>query len=1018
VEAKGERSIVRQKDLRSNIAKHNSIGNSLASSFDTISNYDNLKDTRKILFNEIKNTEEIKNIEGTTADQKEKLDKTIAEKTKELEQLNQVETLMYEEREVEIPAKEGDTTPAQKIRVMDIKNLFSTNGAQRELAGVLANYFQLKNDQSKLNVKVNLDDVNNAMRDIYDYVALGQEHIDYIDAVNMLNDPESAGKYLTNLMDARAGAHARLLHEAYTETLPGLSEIGKKFAEDNQDLLDDLLAFAAAPMGNYYNYKRLDEISEELKQRRFEGAKEFVEQQGKDAEEKQKAELQEKAKANDKSLKPIISLYQQYNEEQDPQKKEEILQEIQDYMMLRYDLADIQNNFPFDEVDVSKRVIPRYTQDENGNRIKIQDVPVPVTYAYHTGSVNDYDSVHTYLAYFEQSEYNKFAQQQIVSPQDSDPIVQAVDNEKVKIKNFVGQRVILDGQKGVLEIENSKYIVRLDNGSIKEIAFVANDEVSFDDFINFSPDYTNQTDENKEVLNHQPHAVVDVQESGTATIAFALDNNLQTAIINGVEWQMEKDENGLVTGFNRTFEKKKGKSSKKFIERLSGNNPKAKDYIKRINMFLMKMKPIPENIEDQMDEVEVLTTAIEDVKNEITKESNVSVKKSDEIFTEYQLNKIKNQEIPQDILEIKIKFDTPTAEGRGSLTDDQLLKLFVWADDLRDKISKYFRLYTTNPIVYTSMMELEKQYINPISEIIDHGSKRDATVKKKTTTKKRGAVQPLETVESREGQPGSKKDKSGTGSKETRPSTSRGLKKEIESAEAKARKSAQISMFGPQLDLFGPSFETLEPLTGKAAPIQTFDLTTEDALIMNVTDDVASDLQNAILIGSPTEEQIAAAAEEIGGEMTDIYEKIELLESMNELTKNEDIPELKVLRYMPKIKPESARAETGVKTGIKFDINISMLSKKGVTVQQAAHDLMEHFQSEDNYNLNEEDIRNIIIDILISGNKSAYEAQFKGSSDLKQLKAELKELEDKYDEIVNPKPSRNPFEKLNNKTYC
>lgn len=1032
IEAKGEAAISRQKNLRSKIAKHKSIGDSLASSFDTMTNFDNLRDMQKILYNEIKNAQEIKNIEGTTADQKEKLDKTIAEKTQELQYLNQAETLMYEEREVEIPAKEGDTTPPQKIKVMDIKNLFSTNGAQRELAGVLANYFQLKNDQAKLNVKVNLDDVSDAIQDIYDYVALGQEHIDYVDALNMLNDPDNAGKYLSNLMDARAGAHARLLHEAYTETLPGLSEIGKKFAEDNKDLLDDLLAFAAAPMGNYDNYKRLDEISEELKQRRFEGAKEFIEQQAKDAEEKQKAELAEKAKTDNKSLKPIIKLNQDLAAEQDPEQKEKILEEIRDYMMLRYDLTDLQNNFPYEEVDPSKRIVARYTKDDNGNRIKIQDVPIPVEYPQslspqHSGPINNYDHLYTFLSYFEQSEYNKSNRQQEATPQDSDPVVEAADNEKLKIKNFVGQRVILDGQKGVLEIENSKYIVRLDNGSIKEIAFVGNDEVSFDEFINFTPDYTNQTGENKEVLNHQPHAVVDVQESGTATIAFALDNNLQTAIINGVEWQMERDENGLVTGFTRTFEKKKGKSSKKFIERLSGNNPKAKDYIKRINMFLMKMKPIPENVEDQMDEVEVLTNAIEEVKNEITRESNVSVKKSDEIFTEYQLNKIKNQEIPQDILEIKIKFDTPTAEGRGSLNNDELLKLFVWADDLRDKISKYFRLYTTNPIVYASMLELEKQYINPISEIIDHGSKRDATVKKKTTTKKRGTVQPLETVESREGEPGSKKDKSGTGAKENRSSTSRGLKKEVESAEAKARRSAQLSLFGPQLELFGANFATLDPLTGKAQTIQNFDLTTEDSIISNVPDDITNDLQSAILMGTPTEEQIAAAAEEVGEEMRSLYQKIDMLEGMDQAQKDESIFELKVLRYMPKILPESAKAETGVKVGTKSDINISLVSKKGVTVGKAAEDVWVQIKEDlagstdadmDDF-VSLDDVKNTIIDILVTGSKSAYEAQFKGaSSDLKQLKAELKELEDKYDEIVNPKSSKSPFEKLNNKTYC
>ena len=1031
IEAKGERAISRQKDLRSNITKHKSIGDSLASSFDTMTNFDNLRDMQKILYNEIRNAQEIKNIEGTTPEQKEKLDKTIAEKTQELNYLNQAESLMYEEREIDDPVN-----PGKKLRIMDIKNIFSTNGAQRELAGVLTNYFQLKNDQAKLNVKVNLDDVNNAIQDIYDYVALGQEHIDYVDALNMLNDPENTGKYLTNLMDARAGAHARLLHEAYTETLPGLSDIGKKFAEDNKDLLDELLAFANTPLGNYDNYKRLDEISEELKQRRFEGAKEFIENEAKKQEEEQKAKAEaEKLKSDSKTIKPIISLYQQYYAETDGEKKEKILQEIQEYMALRYDLADLQNNFPYEETDRNKRVVARYTQDENGNRIKIQDITIPYEFpeslrAYHPNPINNFNELNTYLGYVEQNEYNKYAQQQEVSAVDSDQVVTATDDEKNKLKNFENQPVVVNGKKGTLKVKDGKYVVDFNDGTVDTVisdVLVDGAEPTFDDFVNLSPDYNNQTGENKEVLNHQPHAVVDVQESGSATIAFALENNLETAVINGVEWQMEKDENGLVTGFTRTFEKKKGKSSKKFIERLSGNNPKAKDYIKRINMFLMKMKPIPENLEDQMDEIEVLTNAIETVKEEITKDSTVAVKKADERFTEYQINKIKNQEIPQDILEIKIKFDTPTAEGRGSLTNDELLKLFVWADDLRDKISKHFRLYTTNPLVHASMIELEKQYINPIAEIIDHGTVRDTTIKKKTTTQKRGTTQLAETTESRQGKSSTQKDKSGVAGKEAGTSKSRGLKKEIESAQNKAIKSTQMSLFGPQLELFGANFETLEPKNGKAESIQSFDLTREDSVINNVSDDIASDLQNAILIGSPTEEQIAEAAEQIGYEMTNLYQKIQMEEMKAEAQMDESIFELKVLRYMPKITPESARAETGVKTGTKSDIHISLISKKGVSVDRAAEDVWTQIKGDLAGTTNEDmddfvsldDVKNTIIDILVSGSKSAYEAQYKGTSaELRQLKRELKELEEKYDEIVNPKPTKSPFEKLNNKTYC
>ena len=73
-----------------------------------------------------------------------------------------------------------------------------------------------------------------------------------------------------------------------------------------------------------------------------------------------------------------------------------------------------------------------------------------------------------------------------------------------------------------------------------------------------------------------------------------------------------------------------------------------------------------------------------------------------------------------------------------------------------------------------------------------------------------------------------------------------------------------------------------------------------------------------------------------------------------------------VAKYMPKIHPESAKRETGGKVGVYSDINQSILSNYGVSVEKAAESIKDDYF----YNMDKIDvqfIRNIIIDILLMG---------------------------------------------------
>jgi hypothetical protein len=67
--------------------------------------------------------------------------------------------------------------------------------------------------------------------------------------------------------------------------------------------------------------------------------------------------------------------------------------------------------------------------------------------------------------------------------------------------------------------------------------------------------------------------------------------------------------------------------------------------------------------------------------------------------------------------------------------------------------------------------------------------------------------------------------------------------------------------------------------------------------------------------------------------------ELEQEKDMLEITQQyaeDTIPELVILENLPKITPTSAKRETGAKVGTRGDINIGLVSKRGVTVEKAA----------------------------------------------------------------------------------
>jgi len=148
----------------------------------------------------------------------------------------------------------------------------------------------------------------------------------------------------------------------------------------------------------------------------------------------------------------------------------------------------------------------------------------------------------------------------------------------------------------------------------------------------------------------------------------------------------------------------------------------------------------------------------------------------------------------------------------------------------------------------------------------------------------------------------------------------------------------------------------------------------------------------------PTEEEVVnpmeefTPNEELELEINSVTQRIQELEDMKDdldATNTETI----VLNNLPKITPASAKKETGMKTGNKFDISPSLLSGNGVTVDQAANNIWENNFGIDS-NITTEDIRDIVIDILSSGSKGNYASQIGTSTEIAQLKNQLRDLKD------------------------
>jgi len=733
IESKSQAVMDRSADIVSRLSKHKTIGQSLSGSFQTLVNGDKLKEAIFLLQQEVKTINDSV-APGQALDPQTK--QLIENKQEEIGLLQAIDNIMYPE--IGIPELEA---------IPDMMGL--TKAYKSELVMAMARYFSLKNEQAGVNVAVSNEDVENSLTDILDYITLGKDHQEYTDAVNMLNDPNTFGAYHQKMMDARVAAFAKLYYDDLIK-LGEISEVAKKWLDDNKDILKQLASFANSPSGTHNNLAKLDEIRQIIERKIFEfrnptPANVAPESDTPAATSLTPEEIQA-IRLKNQELKPAYTLYQDPNTQA----------EVDEYMASRYDYDEINSTFPFDEEDQSKRVVNRYYYNEKGERTSFGVITVPSLVDYGDGpvDVNSLDALLQYLRLVEESEYNRVQAakaQAAATAAETAEHTEKLDEEKVLLENYIDKPVILNGVAGVLRMAGVDYYVEFPDGTKKIIGRDGESvKLSFNDIVELSPAAEQLNPEEKEVLGTTEASRVDVTEEGVATVE--LDQSLEFAYINGQKWTLVKDENGMVIEFTAEVEQKKGKSIKRIMLRLGSNNPKTIEYAARINNFLTTLnKPMPETVEDALDEIEVLDAADRIIEEMLSKETD-QIRRSDILLAQYQIGKILFPESNVRLLELTSRYDKGEA-----LTEDELLELGAWAEKAFDEITKKFSGFVNNPVVNRYLQILQKQYINPINDKLFKADGPTKSRSSKTTaaspTKKKLDKQKAEAPKRRERKP-------------------------------------------------------------------------------------------------------------------------------------------------------------------------------------------------------------------------------------------------------------------------
>lgn len=512
-ESKAQDHLTRSGKIASKISRFNSIGQSLGTAFMRITNPEDINEEKKILANEIANLKSSETQDEATA-------KQIQRKEKELEHLSRYQQLMgYQQTE------QG----AESFNTAEVR---ANEQQRKEAATALAAYLQSRNEGAGIRTVVKNEEIEEAMTDILDYVDLDRSAKDYIDANNLLSDPANFMRSHQMYADARAGAHARQVLEHY-QALREVSPVFAKFYDDNAELFKELELFAKSPIVNAKNVAYLNEVIDKITAaaKNAEGA---YAQLLVDELKNMAGDNPADPAASASKVTPINAIAMSF---------EGNMKGVLRFINEHY----IAENIPGTNRYKVKRVVDASAEN-----------PV-VTHEFEV-EVGRESSLQEELMVFETDLYweaENNGELNAEPPATTDPVVaerieivdtveaekvEAIDNEKKKLKYFIGEKLIYKGKVGTLR-ESADNV----EGGRVEVELVTEDTV----FIFDSADMMIDDIPGLNVFAEQSEGVTTdtvVVDSTVIEAAFT-DDSEQMAIINGVQYEVTRStKTGEITG--------------------------------------------------------------------------------------------------------------------------------------------------------------------------------------------------------------------------------------------------------------------------------------------------------------------------------------------------------------------------------------------------------------------------------------------------------------------------------------
>lgn len=762
-EAKAEDATVRSGEIVRNISQKNkSIGQAATSTFNNITDHTNGELQVNILANELKILEET-----TGPKTKETLD-LIEDKKQELTLLRQWNEEAYEE--VEDPENPGETLnfPLSVDAIDDQK--------KRTLTNILSRYYEIKNKQMDVKTPIVESEMNDIIMDINDYQKLTKDVRGYIDAVNLLSDPGNAVNYIHNIQSARVSAFARNVHSEYLR-LAETSGIFEQYIKDNPEDMQELLNLARSPFVDlnsmtkiYDHYGKINEMVEKANVKAMEDHQKMMQN------------LILAAPVN-------IALMSE--------------DEIKDFADSHYYLNDTDE-------------IIRFYTNVDGEEIETNTVS--------PDEIKDYFGEDFIMADISNLEVLQFVTQYEQALYDIDnPSVnsrsqaghkkQTIINETRKLKNLVGKTFLFLGEEAKLDLEDGKYILTYDDGSITTLG---SDPESEQDYVwEFNPKTgTYRLIDQSNQLTVQDFVGLELSDVSLTPEEIALtgiNSNVimmrdffveyvseEEVIIDGSVYLVDRDPS---TGEVLSLYTEDGSSIIEYTSEAAQKDPTGADanHIALVDIFLNVQNKAPEDFTDEELDAALLEASLLSLESDRLIGAAIR-EKEDYINSQKRAEELMGDGVSDDIIIIFDKFLTP--KTRKTMSETEIDDLFSWGTETLAEL-KALDPKNKNEVIQNLIDYLSKQVVNPIvrKNRRKNGIKSVTKSPGKSSKKKTTTVKVTRKTKSKKGEPSTPKNERVKSIKEAR----KHIEKLFDKMEREIAVKIDVLKPGSQLNMFSES---------------------------------------------------------------------------------------------------------------------------------------------------------------------------------------------------------------------